>query len=110
MQSTKKNYKINIEKKKKTLKKLKKSTKLVQAPTQTVQVQLKMFLGGGNYTELTEWKDSKMVDLRLWETETKASKTRVSLRLIQWKTLCTMVDTIDDKVAKLKDKKSEDWK
>ena len=98
------------EEKTKTPKRQKKSTNLVQVAAQTAQIPLKMSLGGGKYAELTEWKGSKRVDLRFWETETIPSKTGVSLSLIQWKTLCNMVDTIDDLVARLKDREPVDWR
>jgi hypothetical protein len=38
--------------------------------TQSLNIPVKVPLGGGRYAELTEWNGSKRVDLRFWKTDT----------------------------------------
>ena len=37
--------------------------------TQALNIPVKVPLGGGRYAELTEWNDSKRVDLRCWKVK-----------------------------------------
>ena len=39
--------------------------------TQTLNIPVKVLLGGGRYAELTEWNGSKRVDLRFWNLNLK---------------------------------------
>ena len=43
---------------------------VTKVQTQALNIPVKVPLGGGRYTELTEWNGSKRVDLRFWETDT----------------------------------------
>jgi hypothetical protein len=70
---------------------------ILQMAAQMVDNQpLKRALGEYIYLELTEWNESKRVDLRFWKDATVPTKEGVSLHLDQWKALCNMSDVIDD--------------
>jgi hypothetical protein len=58
---------------------------VTKVQTQALNIPVKVPLGGGRYTELTEWNGSKRVDLRFWETDTIPTMYGVSLSLPQWK-------------------------
>ena len=70
---------------------------------QELKIPVKVPLGGGRYTELTEWNGSKRVDLRFWETDTIPTKYGVSLFLSQWKILCNATQVVDDLISRVKD-------
>ena len=70
---------------------------------QALKIPVKVPLGGGRYTELTEWNGSKRVDLRFWETDTIPTKYGVSLYLSQWKILCRATQVVDDLISRVKD-------
>ena len=71
--------------------------------TQALNIPVKVPLGGGRYAELTEWNDSKRVDLRFWKTDTIPSKVGVSLSLPQWKVLYSAMQVVDDLISRVKD-------
>ena len=53
----------------------------VKDQTQSLNIPVKVPLGGGRYAELTEWNGSKRVDLRFWKTDTIPTKIGVNLSL-----------------------------
>ena len=83
---------------------------ILQMAAWMVDIQpLKRALGGNRCLELTEWTESKRVDLRFWKDGTVPSKEGVSLHLDQWKALCTMSDIIDDVLTRVIENKPVDW-
>ena len=78
--------------------------------TQALNIPVKVPLGGGRYAELTEWNDSKRVDLRFWKTDTIPTKFGVSLSLPQWKVLYSAMQVVDDLISRVKDGEPVDWR
>jgi hypothetical protein len=78
--------------------------------TQALNIPVKVPLGGGRYSELTEWNGSKRVDLRFWKTDTIPTKVGVSLSLPQWEVLCSATQVVDDLIGRVKDGEPVDWR
>ena len=84
---------------------------ILQMAAQLVHIQpLKRALGENIYLELTEWNESKRVDLRFWKDGTVPMKEGVSLCLDQWKALCNMSDVIDDLLTRVIEKEPVEWR
>jgi hypothetical protein len=78
---------------------------------QMVDIQpLKRALGGSIYLELTEWNESKRVDLPFWKDGTVHTKEGVSLHLDQWKALRNMSNIIDDLLTRVIEKEPVEWR
>ena len=83
---------------------------ILQMAAQLVESQpLKWALGENRYLEFKEWNGSKWVDLQFWKDGTVPTKEAVSLHLHQWKSLCNMLDDIDDFLTRVIEKEPVDW-
>ena len=78
--------------------------------TKALNIPVKVHLGGGRYSELTEWNGSKRVDLRFWKTDTIPTKVGVSLSLPQWEVLRSATQVVDDLIGRVKDGEPVEWR
>ena len=77
--------------------------------TQALSIPVKVPLGGGRYTELTNGMAVRKW-IWFWKTETIPTKVSVSLSLPQWTILCSATQVVDDLISRVKDGQPVDWR
>lgn len=76
---------------------------IVQTEVKPKAKPFTMALGGDRFVSLTEWNDTKRVDIRRWLYGKQPTKDGASLLLNEWKILCNHTDEIENQMLRAKD-------